>query len=551
MDVGQREASATRRAVLGAAVGGVAGTAAVLRTSGTAAAASRSGATYAADHPFEELTISTIQAATASGRLTSVALTRFHLARIERLDWQGPMLRSLIQVNPQALHDAAALDAERRARGPRGPLHGVPVVLKDNLDTVGPLRTTVGSTAMLGARPARDSTVAERLRAAGAVLLGKANLSSWAGGLSWPRSGGWSAVGGQCRNPYRLDRTPHESSSGSAVAAAANLCTAAIGTETNGSILSPAAANGLVGLKPTVGLVSRGGVVPGTVTQDSVGPLCRTVADAAALLGVLVGVDPRDPATSDSAGRFVTDYTRFLDRNGLAGARIGVARDVYSGYSAHADAAAERALATLREAGATVVDPADIPTAHELEETDTTTTVILHELSVGLARYLAETPGEHPRTLAELVAYNRAHASREMPYFGQNGIEAVAAFPGDLSSPEYLTARATMRLLARDRGIDAVLRRHHLDALVVPTGPPAGKIDLLNGDYSAGQSSHAAALAGYPAITVPAGHIAGLPLGITFIGTAWSEPTLLRLAYAFEQRTQARRKPTYLPAEPG
>lgn len=545
-----------RRGVLGAALAGMAaaiGTATGPSADPAAAApAPNPGAPRGdADHPWEELDLATTQAAMDTGALTAVALTRFHLARIARLDSRGPALRSLLQVNPDALRDAAALDAERRARGPRGPLHGVPIVLKDNLDTAGTLRTTAGSTAMTGSRPARDSTVAARLRAAGAVLLGKANLSMWAGGMSWPRSGGWSAVGGQCRNPYRLDRTPHESSSGSAVAVAANLCSAAIGTETNGSILAPAAANAVVGLKPTVGLVSRGGVVPGTITQDSVGPLCRTVADAAAVLGALVGVDPRDPATAASAGRFHADYTRFLDRAGLVGARIGVPREVYHGYSPHADAVAGRAVETLRAAGAEIVDPADIPTAHELEETTTTTTVILHEISVGLARYLAETPGEHPRTLAELVAYNRDHAAVEMPYFGQNGLEAVADFPGDLASPAYLAARAEMHALARDRGIDAVLRRHRLDALVMPTCGPPGKIDLVNGDHSDGQSSQAAALAGYPAISVPAGFAAGLPMGITFVGTAWSEPTLLRLAYAYEQATLARRTPAFAPEQVG
>ncbi|WP_331767362.1 amidase [Embleya sp. NBC_00896] len=545
-----------RRALLGLGVASGAGVVAAggggvaFATESAADADGGSGAGSASTWPAE-LDIAGAQARMASGALTAVALTGFYLDRIERLDKRGPTLRAVIQVNPDALRDAAALDAERRARGPRGILHGIPILLKDNLDTAGRLRTTAGSLAMLGSRPERDSTVADRLRAAGAILLGKANLSEWAGGTSWPRSGGWSAVGGQCRNPYKLDRSPNESSSGSAAATAANLCTAAIGTETDGSILSPAGANALVGLKPTVGLVGRGGLIPGTFSQDSVGPLCRTVADAAAILGRLVGVDPRDPATRDSVGHDHPDYTRFLDRDALAGARIGIPRDVYFGYSPRADAVAHQAIEVMRAAGAVIVDPADIPTARELASTDVNFIVILTEMAHGLGAYLAETPGEHPRTIAELVAFNREHADRELPYFGQEGLEILAGASGDRTDPTYLKALATMRSLAREQGIDAVLRQHRLDALVMPTGGPPGKIDLLNGDYSAGSSSQAAALAGYPAITVPAGWCSDLPVGITFVGTAWSEPTLIRLAYAYEQATLARRTPRFLPADVG
>lgn len=492
---------------------------------------------------LDELGITDLRRRMADGRLTAERLTRYYLERIERVD---PLLHSVIEVNPDALAEARRLDAEGDRRRP---LHGMPVLLKDLVETADRMHTTAGSLALEGLRPARDATVAARLRAAGAVVLGKTNLSEWAGGMSLTHHAGWSARGGQTRNPYKLDRSPNESSSGTAVAAAANLCVAGIGTETNGSIIDPASANCVVGVKPTVGLVGRGGVIPGVPSQDSVGPIARTVRDAAILLGTLVGLDDRDPATTASRGHFHRDYTRFLDADGLRGARVGVPRTVYFGYSHHADEIAERAIAVLREAGATVVDPADIPTAERLEDLPGSMVVQAYEIKRGLNAYLASAPGDHPRSLAELIAFNRAHADRELRYVRQDGLEAVHEL--DFGESEYRAALATNHRLSRAEGIDAVLRRHRLDALVMPTGGPPAKIDLVRGDSYTGGASTPAALAGYPAISVPAGFAFGLPVGVTFMGTAWSEPTLLRLAYAYEQASRVRRPPTYRPADIG
>ncbi|MCX5602291.1 amidase [Streptomyces phaeochromogenes] len=492
---------------------------------------------------LDELGIVELRRRMDDGRLTAEQLTRHYLERIERVD---PLLHAVIEVNPDALREARRLDAERDRRGP---LHGMPVLLKDLVETADRMHTTAGSLALRGLRPARDATVAARLRAAGAVILGKTNLSEWAGGMSLTHHAGWSARGGQTRNPYKLDRSPNESSSGTAVAAAANLCVAGIGTETNGSIIDPASANCVVGVKPTVGLVGRGGVIPGVPSQDSVGPIARTVRDAAILLGTLVGVDDRDPATGASRGHFHRDYTRFLDADGLRGARIGVPRAVYFGYSHHADEIAERAIATLRKAGATVVDPADIPTAEQLEDLPSSMVVQAYEIKRGLNAYLAAAPGDHPRSLAELIAFNRAHADRELRYVRQDGLEAVHEL--DFSEHEYREALATNHRLSRAEGIDAVLRRFDLDALVMPTTGPPAKIDLIRGDSYGGGSSTPAALAGYPAISVPAGFAFGLPVGLTFMGTAWSEPMLLRLAYAYEQASRVRRPPTYREADVG
>ncbi|MGA5506580.1 amidase [Streptomyces umbrinus] len=497
----------------------------------------------AAATELDELGIVELRRRMDDGRLTAEQLTRHYLERIERID---PLLHAVIEVNPDALREARRLDAERDRRGP---LHGMPILLKDLVETADRMHTTAGSLALRGLRPARDATVAARLRAAGAVILGKTNLSEWAGGMSLTHHAGWSARGGQTRNPYKLDRSPNESSSGTAVAAAANLCVAGIGTETNGSIIDPASANCVVGVKPTVGLVGRGGVIPGVPSQDSVGPIARTVRDAAILLGTLVGVDDRDPATEASRGHFHRDYTRFLDADGLRGARIGVPRAVYFGYSHHADEIAERAIATLRKAGATVVDPADIPTAEQLEDLPSSMVVQAYEIKRGLNAYLAAAPGDHPRGLAELIAFNRAHADRELRYVRQDGLEAVHEL--DFTEREYREALATNHRLSRTEGIDAVLRRFDLDALVMPTTGPPAKIDLIRGDSYGGGSSTPAALAGYPAISVPAGFAFGLPVGLTFMGTAWSEPVLLRLAYAYEQASRVRRTPTYREADVG
>jgi amidase len=494
---------------------------------------------------LQEATIAELAAAMAEGRLTSVALTERYLDRIERLDRRGPALRSVIEVNPDAVEIAARLDRERGERGPRGPLHGIPVLVKDNIDTHDRMQTSAGSLALVGEPAPLDATVVARLREAGAVILGKANLSEWANFRSTHSSSGWSARGGQCRNPYVLDRNPCGSSSGSAAAVSANLCAASLGTETDGSIVCPSNASGVAGIKPTVGLVSRAGVVPVSHTQDTAGPHGRTVADAAALLGALAGVDQRDPATAAGAGRSHADYTRFLAADGLRGARIGVARTAGFGRSPKVDAIMEEAIRAIREAGATVVDPADIPTQAELGG-ETELTVLNFEFKQDLAAYLAGRPGVPIRTLAEAIAFNRSHAVEELAWFGQERFEAAEATT-DLADPRYVEALALSRALSRERGIDAVLAEHRLDALVAPTGGPAWVTDLVDGDRVITGSSTAPAQAGYPIVTVPAGFSHGLPVGLSFIGGAWSEPTLIRLAYAFERFTQVRRRPEFTP----
>jgi amidase len=470
---------------------------------------------------------------------------RTYLERIDALDRGGPTLRSVLELNPEAEASAEALDEERGAGKARGPLHGIPVLLKDNIDTADRMTTTAGSLALEGSIPARDATVAERLRQAGAVLLGKTNMSEWANFRSSHSSSGWSSRGGQCLNPYALDRSACGSSSGSAVAVAANLAAAALGTETDGSVVCPASAVGLVGIKTTLGLLSRAGVVPIAHSQDTVGPIARTVADAALLLGALTGGDPRDPVTSESAGRFRRDYTASLDPEGLRGARIGVARAVYFGYHAGADAVVEEALETLRRLGAVLVDPADIPTARAMASGSEELEILEYEFKADLDAYLAALgPGARVHSLAEVIAFNEQNADRVMPWFGQDLMVASQA-KGPLTDPAYRKALATSRRLSRARGLDAALSRHRLDALVAPTGAPAFKIDLLNGDHFLGGSSTPAAMAGYPAVTVPAGQVRGLPVGLTFMGPAYAEPTLIRLAYAFEQATRARVQPTY------
>ncbi|HYW24451.1 MAG TPA: amidase [Terriglobales bacterium] len=494
---------------------------------------------------LQEATVADLAAAMTDGRLTAVALAERYLDRIERLDRRGPSLRSVIEVNPDAVEIAARLDAERRERGARGPLHGVPVLLKDNIDTHDRMQTSAGSLALVGEPAPQDATVAALLRRAGAVILGKANLSEWANHRSTHSSSGWSGRGGQCRNPYVLDRNPCGSSSGSAAAVSANLCAVSLGTETDGSIVCPSSASGVAGIKPTVGLVSRAGVVPISHSQDTVGPHGRTVADAAAVLGALAGEDPRDPQTVAGAGQAHGDYTRFLVADGLRGTRIGVARTTGFGRAPKVDAIMEEAIRALRDAGATVVDPADIPTQKELGG-ENETTVLQFEFKQDLARYLSGRTGVPIRTLADAIEFNRAHAAEELPWFGQERFEQAEATT-DLTDPRYLEALAQGRALSRDQGIDAVLAEHRLDALVAPTGGPAWVIDLVDGDRFTTGSSTAAAQAGYPIVTVPAGFSHGLPVGLSFIGRAWSEPTLIRLAYAFERWTRVRRRPQFLP----
>ena len=494
---------------------------------------------------LEEQTIADLRAAMAGGALTSRRLVEAYLERIQALDTSGPTLRAVIEVNPDALSVAEALDRERDERGPRGPLHGIPILLKDNIDTADKMETTAGSLALVGMRRAQDAHVAARLREAGAVLLGKTNMSEWANFRSTHSSSGWSARGGQARNPYALDRTPCGSSSGSASAVAANLCVAAVGTETDGSILCPASINGVVGIKPTVGLTSRVGVVPISHSQDTVGPFARTVSDAAILLGVLTDVDPRDPVAPVNT-RFIPDNPiQYLNPDALRGARIGIPREIYTGYSEKVDAVFATVVETLKSLGAVLLDPANLPSAKQMRDSEAELTVLLYEFKADLNAYLAALgPEARAHTLEELIAFNRAHAEQELPYFGQELFE-LAQQKGPLSEQEYLDARAECLRLARDEGIDAVMRQHNLDALCMPTAEPAWKIDLIDGDHSMGGASQPAAIAGYPAISVPAGHTFGLPIGVTFMGQAYSEPKLIGYAYAFEQATKARRAPTY------
>ena len=493
--------------------------------------------------PFDlnEVTIDGLSASMASGERSARSVTEAYLARIAALDRQGPALRSVIETSPDALAQADALDRERAASGPRSPLHGIPILLKDNIGTADGTTTTAGSFALEGSRPAEDAPVARRLRDAGAVLLGKANLSEWANFRSTRSSSGWSARGGQCRNPFVLNRNPCGSSSGSGAAVSANFVAAAIGTETDGSIVCPSHANGIVGLKPTVGLVSRAGIIPIAESQDTAGPMARTVRDAALVLGIIAGTDPRDPATAEADARGLSDYTPFLDPDGLEGARIGVMRSAV-GFHPLVDHLMGEAITAMRARGAVILDPIDlVPTgAMRRAEND----VLNYEFKAGLRAYLDTLPAPPIRTLAELIAFNTANAPREMPYFGQERLLAAEA-KGPLTDPAYLDARAVARRLSRTAGIDRVMDTHRLDAIVAPTGGPAWVTDLVNGDHFGGSSSTFAAVAGYPNLTVPAGFIHGLPVGCSFFGRAWSEPTLIRIAYAFEQATHHRRAPEF------
>jgi amidase len=483
---------------------------------------------------LEEATIAGLGFRMASGGLTARALAEAYLMRIRAID---PLLRSVIETNPDALEIADALDAERRAGRVRGPLHGIPVLVKDNVETADAMRTTAGSLALEGARPARDATVVERLRGAGAVLLGKTNLSEWANFRSTRSTSGWSARGGQTANPYALDRNPCGSSSGSGVAASASLCAAAIGTETDGSIVCPSSVNGVVGIKPTLGAVSRAGIVPIAHSQDTAGPMARSVADAAAVLAAIGGPDERDAATA-GARAFAAS-----EADGIGGARLGVARNM-AGFHDRVDAVFEEALSALRDLGAELVDPADVPHASELEEPELE--VLLYEFKTDLEGYLAGVVGEVPRTLAELIAFNREHAGSELAIFGQELFEK-AADKGPLSEPAYLESLATCRRLAREEGLEAAFAEHRLDAIVAPTGSPAWLTDHVNGDHYVGGNSSPAAIAGYPAVTVPMGLVSGLPVGITFVGRAWSDATLIGYAAAFERTTNGRSAPRLLP----
>ena len=477
----------------------------------------------------------------SSGEQTSRSITQLYLERIDSLDKRGPELRHMLDLNPDALEIAERLDSERKQGRVRGQMHGIPVLLKDNIDTADRMTTTAGSLALEGSIPAQDAFIARRLREAGAVLLGKTNLSEWANIRSTRSSSGWSARGGQGRNPFVLDRNPCGSSSGSGGAISASYAAVAVGTETDGSIVCPSSANGLAGIKPTLGLVSRSGIIPIAHSQDTAGPMARTVADAATLLGALAGIDPRDPATSASRGRSHPDYTRFLDRNGLRGKRIGVLRSRF-GFHERVDAILDEALAVMRREGAVIIDPVEVKSRGIGEHESI---VLSYEFKDGVNRYLAGTPRAPVRTLAEVIAFNTANAEASMPYFGQDTL-VKAEGRGGLETPEYREALAAMLEGARAGGIDATIAEHRLDAIMAPTGGPAWPIDVINGDHFGGGSSGYAARAGYPNVTVPAGFVHGLPVGLSLFAGVWQEPALIAMAYAYEQASRVRRAPQFL-----
>jgi amidase len=507
----------------------------------------RSLSDHAADVPsfeFDEITIAELQGGMSAGKLTASAIAEKYLTRIEQIDKNGPAINAVIEINPDALAIAEALDKERTEKGVRGPLHGIPVMIKDNLDTADRMMTTAGSLALVGSKPPKDSTVAQKLRQAGAVILAKTNLSEWANIRSKHSTSGWSGRGGQTKNPYALDRNPCGSSSGSGAGVSANLCAGAIGTETDGSIVCPSSSNGLVGIKPTVGLTSRSGIIPISHSQDGAGTMCRTVRDAATMLGAITGIDEEDHATAESREKSYTDYTQFLKADGLKGARIGVVRQRF-GFHEGVDKVMESALDALKKEGAILVDPANIETSGKFGDTEFT--VLLYELKADLNAYLTRLgPNAPVKTLKEIIDFNEKNREKEMPYFGQDTF-IRAEEKGPLSSQEYLDALAKNHQLARKEGIDETMDKNNVDALVAPTGGPAWIVDHVNGDYFGGGSSSAAAVAGYPNITVPAGFISGLPVGISFFGRAWSEPVLIRLAFAFEQATKVRKPPKFLP----
>ena len=490
-----------------------------------------------------EKPVAELRDAMQKGSLTSTALTERYLRRIEAVDKRGATVNAVIEVNPDALAIARERDAERRSGRVRGPLHGIPILIKDNIDTADRMRTSAGSLALAASTPAQDAFIVQRLRDAGAVLLGKTNLSEWANFRSTKSSSGWSARGGQTHNPYVLDRNPCGSSSGTGAAIAADLAAIGIGTETDGSIICPSAANGLVGLKPTVGLWGRSGIIPISASQDTAGPMARTVADCAVLLGALIGVDPRDPATNASNGRTEADYTTFLDPAGLKDAHIGVARNL-AGFNTKVDEALDQAIAAMRSAGAIIVDHADLAGVNDFGDAELD--VLLYEFKDGLNAYLAALGATAPvRTLAELIAFNERERAREMPWFGQELFER-AEEKGPLTETKYKAARTKCVRLTRALGIDATLAKHKLDAIVFPSNQPAWPTDYLNGDHYVGGNTSFAAIAGYPSITVPMGFVHELPVGLSFAGPAWSEGRLLRYAYAFEQQTKARHPPKYL-----
>ena len=542
----------SRRDVL--KLGALAGATASLAPLATSPLAAVAAATAPSD--FNEMTITQLKGLMASGQARSTDLVNFYLRRIQALDQGGPIVNSVLEVNPDALAIAQQLDAERQAGQVRGPLHGVPVLLKDNVDTHDRMQSAAGSLALVGTAPAQDATVAARLRAAGAVILGKTTLSEWANFRSFFSTSGWSGRGGQCNNPYAIDRNPCGSSSGSGAAAAANFTAVSIGTETDGSIVCPANHHAVVGIKPTVGLVSRAGIVPISHTQDTAGPHTRTMADGAAVLTAIAQrtADPRDPATSGNRNRIPGDYTQFLNADGLRGARIGVARD-FEGSSPHTDSVFEDALTAMRNAGATLVD-VFFPHISDINSGTAEFTVLLYDFKVDLNNYLSQRVGVPIRTLQDAIDFNNAHADREMPFFGQEIFELAQSF--DVTNPDaiqplglsYNQALAQDQVFGASEGIDLLLRQNSLQAIVASTDTPAWPTDLINGDHFVFGSSSPAAIVGYPIINVAMGFSFGTPVGISFMGTAFSEPTLIKLASGFEAVTQARRPPKFLATLP-
>jgi amidase len=531
--------SFVRRSITGAA-GAAAATVSV-----RARSESREVAPHTSPSGFEldELTIADLQAGLSSGKYSAQSLTRKYLDRIDDIDKRGPAVNSVIELNPDAQAIAAAMDRERKAGRIRGPLHGIPVLIKDNIDTHDRMMTTAGSLALAGSIPSQDSTVAAKLRDAGAVIIGKTNLSEWANFRSSHSSSGWSGRGGQTKNPYVLDRNPCGSSSGTGVAIAANLAAVGVGTETDGSVVCPSNANSLVGIKPTLGMVSRAGIIPIAHSQDTAGPMCRTVTDAAILLAALTGIDARDPITKASAGKAINDYSKVFDRDGLRGARIGVQRKSH-GFNDAVDKLMHDSIDVVKRLGATVIDPADIPTQGKFDDSEFE--VLLYEFKADLNKYLASLgPSAPVKSLKEIIDFNEKNRDRELRYFGQD-ILVKAQAKGPLTERKYRLALAKNHRLTRTEGIDAVMNKHRLDAIIAPTGGPPWPTDLLNGDHFTGGYSSASAVAGYPHITLPAGYVFGLPVGISFFGRAWSEPKLITYAYAFEQATKARRVPKFL-----
>ncbi len=494
----------------------------------------------------EELSLSDAALGLASGRWTSRDLVSAYLARIESIDRSGPTLGSILEQNREAIAIAEALDVERSAKGPRSRLHGIPILVKDTFGSADTMHTSAGSLALEHYIAPQDATIVRKLREAGCVILGKTNMSEWSNGRGKNAIAGWSARGGFTLNPYELDRTPGGSSAGSAAAVAASLAAAAVGAETMGSIVSPSSICGVVGMKPTVGLISRAGSIQVSITQESPGPIGRTVRDVALLLSAIAGPDPADSATQSGRGHVEKDYTTFLDPAGLKGARIGVARNLF-GANLAADRIADHALGAMAGAGATLIDPAEVDTAAAIWTFDAE--VLSYEIKAAMDRFLGSLDKSQPvHSLTELIAFNEQNAERELRYFGQEVFE-YAVTRGPLSTPDYQRSLAMVRQLARTQGIDATLSAFRLDAIVAPTQPPGSLIDPMLGDNAPMGSFVTSAAAGYPCVTVPAGDVSGLPVGLLFMGSAWSEGKLLRLAFAFEQLVNARRPPTYTPSQ--